>query len=33
VEQHRDAVKRNYSVGQQVEIFWAAGDGVLLSNI
>ena len=33
VEQHRDAVKRNYSVGQQVEIYWAAGDGVLLTNM
>ena len=33
VEQHRDAVRRNYSLGQQVEIFWAAGDGVLLTNM
>ena len=32
VEQHRDAVKRNYSVGEQVDIFWPAGDGVLLVN-
>ena len=33
VEQHRDAIRRNYSLGQQVEIFWAAGDGVLLTNM
>ena len=33
VEQHRGAIKRNYTVGQQVAIFWAASDGVLLTDM
>jgi spermidine/putrescine transport system ATP-binding protein len=33
VEQHRDAVKRDYSVGQQVQIYWSANEAVLLGNI
>jgi ABC-type Fe3+/spermidine/putrescine transport system ATPase subunit len=33
VEQHRDAVNRNYKVGQQVLIYWSANDAVLLGNI
>jgi ABC-type Fe3+/spermidine/putrescine transport system ATPase subunit len=33
VEQHRDAVKRDYRVGQQVQIYWSANEAVLLGNI